>query len=339
MSGRPALCRPATWVRVCALFWLALPGVVAAGDDPHAWLERMGEAVEHLNYEGKLVHMYGGDSTVLTITHRFENGHVTERVMSADAGREIIRTDDEVTCIFPDQRTVLVESRDDLTDAESPLRGHLPGPAGINAAYYHVAFSERERILGRDAQGILIRPKDGFRYGYRIWLDRATAMPLITQLVDETGTVLEQVRFTEITLPSRIPDSAVRPSTLIESFAVRRSVSTPEEKSGRVAQEWAAGEVPPGFKLSTRQARGAGKANRGLRHLVYSDGLATVSLFIEPAVAASEQAEGLSQIGAAYAYTAIVEGHMVTAVGEVPVRTVEVLAQSARRVVPPAAGP
>jgi sigma-E factor negative regulatory protein RseB len=68
----------------------------------------------------------------------------------------------------------------------------------------------------------------------------------------------------------------------------------------------------------------------GLRHIVYSDGLATVSLFIEPAVAASEQAEGLSQIGAANAYTAIVGGHMVTAVGEVPARTVELLARSAR---------
>ena len=82
--------------------------------------------------------------------------------------------------------------------------------------------------------------------------------------------------------------------------------------------------------LTVRQAKVAPDAGTGLRHLVYSDGLATVSLFIEPAVAASEEAEGLSQIGAANAYTTTVDGHMITAVGEVPERTVEILAQSAR---------
>jgi sigma-E factor negative regulatory protein RseB len=87
-------------------------------------------------------------------------------------------------------------------------------------------------------------------------------------------------------------------------------------------------EVPPGFRL-LHQARRDAAAEGGMRHMVYSDGLATVSLFIEPAVAASEQAEGLSQIGAANAYTAIVGGYMVTAIGEVPPHTVEMLARSA----------
>ena len=86
--------------------------------------------------------------------------------------------------------------------------------------------------------------------------------------------------------------------------------------------------MPPGFRLTVRQAKVAPDAGSGLRHLVYSDGLATVSLFIEPAVAASEQAEGLSQIGAANAYTTTIRGHMITAVGEVPVRTVEMFARS-----------
>lgn len=306
----------------------------AAADDPRAWLDRMARAIDELNYAGDLVHVHGGDTSVMRIVHRVEDGRVTERITSEDAEREIIRTDDTVTCIFPDQRTVLVEERD-AGDAGggSPLRAHLPGAGGLDAALYHVAFAGAERVAGRKTLAIAIRPKDGFRYGYRIWLDEQTALPLHTQLVDEAGNTMEQVRFTDIELPGTIPDSAVRPSVSTESFAVRRSPSPAAPADGPLGADWGAAELPPGFRLSVRQARVSPDARAGLRHLVYSDGLATVSLFIEPAVAASEQAEGLSQIGAANAYTTTVDGHMITAVGDVPARTVELLARSAR---PPA---
>ncbi|MCC7258029.1 MAG: MucB/RseB C-terminal domain-containing protein [Gammaproteobacteria bacterium] len=301
-----------------------------AASDPRAWLERMTEAVDTLNYEGELVHVFGGDTSVLTIVHRVENGQQTERVTADDGSCEIIRNADEVTYILPDQRTVLVEKRDPAAASESPLRGHLPGPAGVDATLYHVAFGERDRIAGRDALGVAIRPKDGYRYGYRLWLDRVTAMPLKTQLVDEQGTVLEQVLFTQITLPAHLSRALVRPTIAADSFAVRRPAAAPPGAAATAPEGWASREVPPGFRLTVRQARSGPDGVGALRHMVYTDGLATVSLFVEPAVAASEQAEGLSQIGSANAFTAIVEGRMVTAIGTVPARTVEIIAQSAR---------
>ncbi len=308
-----------------------LPAIVAvAADSPRVWLERMSKAVELLNYSGTLVHFYGGETSVLKIAHRVDGGRVTEKITSDDAGREIIRNDDEVTCIFRDQKVVLVERRDDLDRDQSPLRGRLPGNAEIRETYYHVAFAGTERIAGRNARIITIRPKDGYRYGYRVSVDRETAMPLKTQLVDEKGQLLEQILFSDIDLADRIPDEAVRPSIAIDTFAVRRSQTVPGKAVVQNDVDWGAVELPAGFSLAVRQARTASDADRGLRHLVYSDGLATVSLFIEPAVAAAEQAEGLSQIGAANAYTTVRDGHMVTAVGEVPARTVEILALSAR---------
>ncbi len=303
---------------------------VHAADSPRAWLDRMAVAVDGLNYSGKLVHVYGGESTVLSVVQRVEAGKATERLTAGDGSREIIRSADEVICILTDQRTVLVEQHDPQAPGASPIRGHLPGPAGIDATLYHVALGERDRIAGRDALGIVIRPKDGFRYGYRLWLDRATAMPLKTQLVDEQGAVLEQVLFTEISLPQHLPREAVQPSIAVSTFAVRRAPATASAPAGEPVNSWSASELPPGFRLTARQARSADGPGSGLWHLVYSDGLATVSLFVEPAVAAAEQAEGLSQIGAANAYTANFDGYMVTAIGSVPARTVEVLAQSAR---------
>ena len=308
-----------------------LPLIARAADDPRAWLERMSYAVEYLNYEGTLVHVHEGDSSTLKIVHRVDDGHVTERITSEDGGREIIRTDDEVTCIFPDQRTVLVEQRDERDRSQSPLRMRLPSANNIDDSLYHVAFSGAERIAGRATQAIAIRPKDAFRYGYRIWLDKTTAMPLKTQLLDEQGQLLEQLFFSEVALTNRIPGSAVRPSVPIESFSVRRSPE-PAPASPSEAESWSVTGLPPGFTLAVEQAKVAPDARPELRHLVYSDGLASVSLFIEPAVAASEQAEGLSQIGAANAYTTTVGGHMITAMGEVPVRTVELFARAARPV-------
>lgn len=307
-----------------------IPALGSAADDPRAWLERMTNAVEYLNYEGKLSHVLGSDTSTLDIVHRAEGGRVTERIFSRDAGREIIRNDDTVTCIFPDQRTVLVEDRDVQDKAQSPLRGRLPGAESVDDALYHVGFAGSERIAGRKAQVIAIRPKDSFRYGYRISLDEATAMPLKTQLVDEGGNVLEQIWFTEIMLPNRIPASAVQPSVPINTFSIRRSTNVKATAAEPAIEDWGAADTPPGFRLTVRQAKVAPDAGTGLRHLVYSDGLATVSLFIEPAVAASEQAEGLSQIGAANAYTTTTAGRMVTAIGEVPARTVEIFAVSAR---------
>jgi sigma-E factor negative regulatory protein RseB len=308
---------------------IALVPVTGRGEgDPRVLLERMGRAVEQLNYTGTLVHMNGAETSLLHIVHRVEGGRVSERIRSDDAGREIVRNDDEVTCIFPDQQVVVVERRSELDRSHSPLLGRLPAGDGIRSAHYHIAFAGTGRIAGREARIIAIRPADSFRYGYRIWVDQPTAMPLKTQLLDEAGGLLEQILFSEISLPASIAEEAVRPSMPVKGYAVRHS--EPMEGSLETGVDWAATEVPAGFSLALRQSRMMADAERGLRHLVYSDGLATVSLFIEPAVAAAEQVEGLSQIGAANAYTTVHDGYMVTAVGDVPSRTVELFALSAR---------
>jgi sigma-E factor negative regulatory protein RseB len=317
---------------IAVLSFALSPPQARAAEDPPAWLERMSYAVDFTNYEGTMVHIIGGDTSVLKVTHRVENGRVTERISSDDdGGREIIRDEDEVTCIFPDQRTVLVEERDRSARAKSPLRGWLSGAGRTSAAFYNFAFAGSERVSGREARIVAIRPKDGYRYGYRLWLDRATAMPLKTQVIAEDGVVIEQILFTEIVLPERIPGSAVRPSAPTNAFSVRRSESQLGERGDGQVSWWPV-DTPPGFKMAVHKDRTSPDSKQALQQIVFSDGLASVSLFIEPAVAAAEQAEGLSQVGAANAYTTTVDGHMVTAVGEVPARTVEMLARSARPV-------
>jgi sigma-E factor negative regulatory protein RseB len=308
--------------------FLLMPLVAAAGEDPLAWLDRMDRAVEQLNYEGTLVHFTGSDTTQLRIVHRFRNGITSERITADGARREIIRNDQEVMCILPDQRIVLIETLDERNRTQSPLRGRLPGVERLRGEHYYLTFVGTESVAGHETRVIAIRPKDSFRYGYRISLDQATAMPLKTQSLDPDGSVPEQMLFSDIALHKDIPDSALRPSAPITTFTVRRSTAPLSVPVAGDGIDWMATQVPAGFEIEVRHVH-SGPQHRQL-HLVYSDGLATASLFIETAEAASGHVRGLSQMGAANAYTVVREGFMVTAVGEVPAATVEMLANSAR---------
>jgi sigma-E factor negative regulatory protein RseB len=305
--------------------------VTLADDSPRAWLEKMSRAVDTLNYTGTLLHMHGKDADVLSVVHRVENGNVTERITAQDdVGREMIRSDAQVQWIFPDRQSILVEKRGGRAGGLPRLGGRLPDYSGIGDAYYNVAFADGARVAGRDTQGIAIRPKDSYRYGYRLWLDRATAMPLKTEVLSEEGEIVERLSFTNVSLPARIPKSAVQPSRLMNSFARRSWDAARKHEESASDSGWTVTKLPPGFHLTAQNAEASSGSEAGLRHLVYSDGLATISVFIDVAVAAAEQAEGLSQVGAANAYTTTTQGRLVTAMGEVPARTVEQIALSVR---------
>lgn len=322
------------WLLAGACASLALPA--AGTDDPRGWLDRMGYALEYLNYEGTLIQLHGADAAVMRVVHRVEDGVPTERITAMDeVGREIIRRGDDVTCILPDQNAVLIEERAGEPQVASPLREQFSGDVSFDDSLYRLAIASGGRLVGRDTRVVTVRPTDNFRYGYRLWLDHATAMPLKVQVSGEDGVVVEQLLFSDISLPDRIPESAVQPSVTIDSFARQRSLrATPAGPASPEIPAWRVESLPPGFRLRAVRSQRSGAGAAALDHLVYSDGVASVSVFIEAGVAPVEQGEGPSRVGAANAWTTTTGGYLVTAVGEVPVRTVETIARSVR----PAAG-
>jgi len=315
----------------CIAACLVWAGSVSAADLSRSWLDRMSDAVEYLNYEGTLVHMYGNDTDVLKIVHRVEGGSVTERITAlSGSGREIIRNDDEVTCILPDQQAVLVEARDERDGSQSPLRGRLPSSTQFDEDFYTLSLAGTSRVAGRDVVIVEVMPRDAFRYGYRLWLDHDTAMPLKSQLWDKDGNVVEQIMFADINMMDSIPESAVQPSVPMDSFSWKHSSAPVDGSGAELPVSWRATMMPPGFKLAAAKTKSAPEAGQPIEHLVYSDGLASVSVFIEMGVATEEQGEGLSRIGAANAYTTMMEERLITAVGEVPARTVRMISLSVR---------
>ncbi len=338
--------RRTAWVLHCTLAGALLGAALLAGaplfaatsEDPRQWLEKMTHALATRNYEGIFFHLSNGQVETMRIVHRYRGGRVSERLESLDgSGREYIRSNDRLTCYLPDQHTVLVEMR----PGSGSFLSSLPHfGKGVNR-FYQIDALPNGRVLGRVVRVIAVNPKDQYRFGYRVWLDQQSALPLKTQLCDAHGRVLEQILFARLALPKNIPDRDLKPA--VARADMRWIVQGPSAHAAPALLGFRPSALPPGFHLTMAGAQTLGSAREPAEHLVYSDGLATVSVFVEArreevassgAAAAAGTAlapmHGLARVGSEFAFSTVVQGHQVTAVGEVPAETVEYIAHSVK---------
>ena len=247
----------AQWLIPCAIvgaMLVGLPEAVRAGDDdPRVWLEKMNQALATRNYDGMFMHVSDGRIETMRIVHRVQAGRVTERLSSMDGpGREFVRTNDELTCYLPDKKTILVESGAE----RGPFLGSLPQfGAGVNE-FYQIDSLPSTRILGKAVRVIAVNPKDQFRFGYRLWLDEKTAMPLKTQLCDTRGNVIEQIVFARLDMPDSIADSELAPTVRTEGmrWVHQNSGDNASTDLPGVSRQSAASGIP---------SDGGGRANPG----------------------------------------------------------------------------
>jgi len=310
---------------VQAVFWvLALVALEASAQDVRSWLDRMNRAVEELNYEGTFVHVIGrNNAEMLRIVHRNHDGEVGERIRSLNGiGPEIVRHLDRVQCILPDRQVVLLERTRDA----SPLVSRLPSYSEELEANYHLASYQKGQVAHRPTQVIGIKPRDTFRYGYVLWLDQDSAMPLKSQVRDENGEVVEQILFTEFEIFDEIPESAVASTIDTEGYTWFRPPVRSRESAGEVA--WRATLLPQGFELAVATQSPIAGSQYPVEHLVYTDGLATVSVFIADPLTKAEVEEGFFRLGSTNAYSLTLRGRKVTAIGGVPRQTVQAIATS-----------
>jgi len=325
-----------------ALAWTATGVALAEEPAPTQWLERMNQALTTRNYDGTFSHWHGGHVEMLRIIHRVQDGMVSERLASLDgSGREFVRTGASLSCYLPDKRTVVVEQR----PPEKSLVG-FPAVTDQTASFYDIREIGRTRLNRRDTHIITVSPKDEYRYGYRLWIDDSTAMPLKTQLCDTHGHVIEQIVFASLTLPSRIPDSAFRTEVSTEGFQwLRNDTPPPAQAGGTMAggtMAWSATRLPPGFKMTGRSAQTLPGSTDPVDHLVFTDGLASVSVFVEPqraAKAGESPVAETAEVGSSSAFSTVVDGHKITAVGEVPPDTVRFIASQVKAQEPASVGP
>ncbi len=318
------------WPAVLALFLLGFAASPRAQEraapdaadarSPEQWLHIVQQAARRLDYAGTIVFTQGSEVRTSRIVHVFDGRISHERLQPMDGRpREFIRRADEVKCLIPESRRVVVERR---ARPES-----FPGLASTSIAdllkNYSVKLAGRERVGGFDCQVLHIEPKQPDRYGYRLWVDRDSGLLLRVQTVDAGGNVLEQMAFADVRIGG-VDREQLKPSWSTEGWRVDEASHRPVDPR---EQGWKLAP-PAGFKplYSVRRPSGAGS----MLQTVYSDGLASLSVFIEPAAAAGD--EPLPSAGSTHAYARRVGDALVTVVGEVPAETVRAVANAAERI-------
>lgn len=314
--------------RPLAFFLLILTPTAHAADDARVWLMKMNQAAHTLNYSGSFVYQHGDHLESMRILRKVQGGLERERLLSLNgAAREVIRTNQEVRCYLPDENTVVVEHR--RAEARS-FPSLLPQSLRNLDKNYAIALGRTARVVDRDAQEVTISPRDSYRYGYQLWADKETGLLLKASLVDDKGKMIEQFMFTSVELGRSMPDSAFEPRDAGKDYVWYRE-DKESAAPASTSKEWEVKRLPPGFTLSMHMTRMIPNRKAPVEHMIYSDGLAVVSVFVEKLEneqSASSDASDVMHIGAVHARGLNIGTHQVTVVGEVPVITVDLIGES-----------
>jgi sigma-E factor negative regulatory protein RseB len=305
-------------ILLCALVAGLTAGLPAAAQSPEslAWLRKIQEATRSLSYTGTFVYQHGGRSETSRIT-RLAAADIEKLEVLDGLPRELVRTKDTVRCYLPESKVVKVERR----TADRTFPALLPERVNALSRHYDIALGEGRRIAGFDCQAVKLTPKDNLRYGYHLYADRATGMLVGAVTVDAGGKQIEQFMFTQLAIGKVTPEM-VKSRQPSNGWRVEDAEAAPATLTG-----WTMKAELPGFhKVGELKRRMESKA---VGQLVYSDGLAAVSVFIEPLEARREPARtGLASLGAIHIYTREVSNHMVTVVGEAPAVSVQRIANA-----------
>lgn len=367
MSARPD---PA-WRRHRRVLWQRLPGLLAialfaavalpaaaaapaaasvaasvASTDALGWLMRAATAARTSSYSGVYVYSCAGMAETARVTRVRSGGNDAERIEALDGQRrEVVRRGEEIHYFFSDAKTVRIDRR--VSGRGFP--DFLPDDPSVLADYYTAEIGAVDRAAGRPVQVIRLRAKDGSRFTHEIWADRETGLPVKRRVLDERGDTIEQFVFTELSIGGRVNPRHAMPSrrsgyagwtvenSSVEGMppAVAVGILPGAAKSTGSAAEFPEPRMlPPGFRKVLQVSRLLPGHDRPVMQSVYSDGLATLSVFIDPDGARVAGHEGSSQRGAVAVITRALGDRAVIAVGELPTATLRTVAESVGRTAP-----
>ncbi len=307
-----------------------LTSAVAAADEPRQWLADMNRAFSELSYDG-MFSFYGGDDLAsLRVVHMVVDGVQRERLIHLNgAPREIIRIGETVACILL--------PGDELLELESSIPSGPFARAFVRrydriSSYYGLSFYGEDRVAGRQTVRMAVSPRDEDRFGYRLWLDKQTRMLLRSELIDADGKRLEIFQFNQISFGDDVNEQALEPmnhdGSVVSHLTLARESSVPGPQG---QSRWRAQWVPAGFTMAASDIRRTPRTLKFVDTMMFSDGLAAFSVFIEDMPSAGA-ASMVSRRGATVAVTHLLadadQHHLVTLVGELPTATARRIAQS-----------
>lgn len=295
--------------------------------DPLTWLGRIATAGQRLNYAGTFTYQSGNRSETSRIVHLRDASGEFERLETLDGSpREVIRANGEVKCVLPAQKTVIIDQAGGRRAFPSRL-----AEAWMNLSEnYRIRRGEVSRVAGLEAQQIILEPKDDLRYGYILWADVQSGLLVKSRMVNERGDTIEQFAFNDVKVGGEVDKALLQSRFSAEPGASGWQVVNARGDALRHDESgWVVRTALPGFAQTTSVRRQLGASAGDTVHMVFSDGLAAISVFIEPVASAGDKAvAGIQQSGPINLFKRLVGSHLITALGEVPPRTVQRLAEA-----------
>jgi sigma-E factor negative regulatory protein RseB len=302
------------WLPALA-FGVACGAQAAAPVDPMAWLQRATQASRNASYAGTYVHTNGERTNTVRVTHVNVGGDEHERIEPLDGPpHEIVRRNDEMFCYFPDAKTVRLDRRINAQFFPSIFRAS----AEQIGASYKVELGKTERVLGYDCQWIKLQPRDNLRFAQRLCAEVGTGLIVRAKAMNADNKVVEQYTFTELRLGNQVGRADAK--SIFQARVKRWTTDAqPRDEAAKAADTgWKVGQLPTGFRKVAELKRAFPGRDQPVSQLIFTDGIASLSVFVEANPAPGRTPETSSEDGTTAFYARPMGGHLVTVLGEVP---------------------
>jgi sigma-E factor negative regulatory protein RseB len=300
------------FMKVFLLVYLATGSYAHADEQSMDLLKKINNATNTVNYDGVFIHIDASHVHTMRVVHKVEDGSVRERLYSLNGiPREVIRDAERVWCFMPEKKMGHAGLR---SNKETGFPGFmLKSLSGLSESYL-ISTDGVDRIADRPVQGLHIKPRDDFRFGYELWADKETGLLLKTALIDHNGKTIEQYMFAVVTIGGDIPETALLPMTKKDTLEWH-SNKVPPESTAISDSRWQFTNLPSGYRLVNVFQRSMPMGNGQIQHMILSDGLAGVSVFVEK-VTGSKSDLGSENMGAVNSYTRQIGDFQITVIGE-----------------------
>ncbi|MDE2117723.1 MAG: MucB/RseB C-terminal domain-containing protein [Betaproteobacteria bacterium] len=309
----------------------AIPGAFAdpLWQDELNWLKIMAFAAHQTDYSGTFLYQYGNHVEISRITHVVDRDGEHSRLESLDGVRhEIILNNGQVLCYLGGRKVKLKEHQG--TPRTFPAL--LPEQLSLLNENYQIKQGEEGKVAGFHAHAMIFQPKDNLRYIHKMWAHSDSGLLLKAEVLDDRSRVIEQNTFIQLNMDGNIDRSWIVAGTPDAVLIARQQRHTvlPKTEAMAGSSGWQVDMLPAGFKKITEVRRPMLGKKAPVIQLVFSDGLAGISVFIESSDGDQDDHTGLSSQGAVQVYSKVAGNYLVTVVGEVPPRTVMRVADSVR---------
>lgn len=309
---------------VLLTFFASSISTAFANEGIHQLLNKMNQTLEMSNYEGTFVFMHNGSVETMRIVHGYNSDGVKEKLVSLTGdAREVIRDQDVLTCIWPREKIVVIET----ARAQHGIPSSLPEDMLELASNYQLAEVGKARVAGYDCTIVRFKPLDEFRYGHELCVNPVYGMLLKTKTFDTNGKAIENMMFTSFRMLESTPDNLFEPSVELKDYTWK---TASVELNGELQPDraWKIKDLPPGFSLRSVTRRLMSASDKPVQHMVLTDGLASISVFISEVEKPRQNYQGAHTKGVINAYARDLNEHQITVVGEVPEGTVKMIGSS-----------